>query len=33
MRDLLVGNQQDRWPLVFAVDASIWARRDAETFP
>ncbi len=33
MRDLLVGNRPPAWPLVFAVDASTWARCDAETSP
>ena len=33
LRVLLVANRPDGWPLVFAVDASSWARCDAETSP
>ena len=33
LRDLLVDNRPRAWPLVFAVDASTWARCDAETSP
>jgi hypothetical protein len=33
MRDLLVEHRPASWPLVFAVDASAWARCDAETSP
>jgi len=33
MRDLLVAHRPAQWPLVFAVDASTWARCDAETSP
>jgi hypothetical protein len=33
MRDLLVAHRPREWPLVFAVDASTWARCDAETSP
>jgi DDE superfamily endonuclease len=33
LRALLVANRPARWPLVFAVDASTWARCDAETSP
>ena len=33
MRALLVANRPAGWPLVFAVDASSWARCDAETSP
>ena len=33
MRDLLVRHRPANWPLVFAVDASTWARCDAETSP
>lgn len=33
MRDLLVAHRPKDWPLVFAVDASTWARCDAETSP
>jgi hypothetical protein len=33
MRDLLVEHRPNRWPLVFAVDASTWPRCDAETSP
>ena len=33
MRDLLVEHRPASWPLVFAVDASTWARCDAETSP
>ena len=33
MRDLLVAHRPEEWPLVFAVDASTWARSDAETSP
>lgn len=33
MRELLVANRPTDWPLVFAVDASTWARCDAETSP
>jgi DDE superfamily endonuclease len=33
MRDLLAGHRPEHWPLVFAVDASTWARCDAETSP
>jgi len=33
MRDLLVEHRPSGWPLVFAVDASSWARCDAETSP
>lgn len=31
--ELLVANRPKDWPLVFAVDASTWARCDAETSP
>jgi len=31
MRDLLVVHRPTTWPAVFAVDASTWARCDAET--
>ncbi|MCB9427726.1 MAG: transposase [Actinobacteria bacterium] len=31
IRDLLAAHRPEDWPLVFAVDASIWARCDAET--
>jgi hypothetical protein len=33
MRDLLSAHRPAGWPLVFAVDASTWARCDAETSP
>jgi hypothetical protein len=33
LRDLLVAHRPAHWPLVFAVDASTWARCDAETSP
>jgi hypothetical protein len=33
LRDLLVAHRPAGWPLVFAVDASTWARCDAETSP
>jgi hypothetical protein len=33
LRRLLVANRPDAWSLVFAVDASTWARCDAETSP
>lgn len=33
MRDLLAAHRPRDWPLVFAVDASTWARCDAETSP
>jgi hypothetical protein len=33
LRDLLVAHRPVGWPLVFAVDASTWARCDAETSP
>ena len=33
MRDLLVAHRPVKWPAVFAVDASTWARCDAETSP
>lgn len=33
LRALLVANRPEHWPLVFAVDASSWARCDAETSP
>jgi hypothetical protein len=33
LRRLLVVNRPATWPLVFAVDASTWARCDAETSP
>ena len=33
LRRLLVQYRPDNWPLVFAVDASTWARCDAETSP
>jgi hypothetical protein len=33
MRDLLAASRPAGWPLVFAVDASTWARCDAETSP
>ena len=33
MRDLLAEHRPPDWPLVFAVDASTWARCDAETSP
>jgi hypothetical protein len=33
LRALLVNSRPAHWPLVFAVDASTWARCDAETSP
>lgn len=33
LRVLLVANRPNDWPLVFAVDASTWARCDAECSP
>ncbi|WP_186526341.1 NF041680 family putative transposase [Leekyejoonella antrihumi] len=33
LRDLLAKDRPPDWPLVFAVDASTWARCDAETSP
>jgi DDE superfamily endonuclease len=33
MRDLLVAHRPTTWPAMFAVDASTWARFDAETSP
>src|SRR5579863_8132276 len=33
MRDLLARFRPTDWPLIFAVDASTWARSDAETSP
>jgi hypothetical protein len=33
LRDVLVARRPAHWPLVFAVDASTWARCDAETSP
>ena len=33
LRRLLVASRPTEWPLVFAVDASTWARCDAETSP
>ena len=33
LRDLLVAHRPTHWPLVFAVDASTWARCDSETSP
>ena len=33
VRELLVAHRPRDWPLVFAVDASTWARCDAETSP
>ncbi|HYO85440.1 MAG TPA: NF041680 family putative transposase [Dermatophilaceae bacterium] len=33
IRDLLAEHRPADWPLVFAVDASTWARCDAETSP
>lgn len=33
MRALLMSARPPDWPLVFAVDASVWARCDAETSP
>lgn len=33
VRDLLAEHRPRDWPLVFAVDASTWARCDAETSP
>jgi hypothetical protein len=33
LRARLVANRPSGWPLVFAVDASTWARCDAETSP
>ncbi|MGH9094883.1 MAG: transposase, partial [Acidimicrobiales bacterium] len=33
LRRLLVDHRRADWPLVFAVDASTWARSDAETSP
>ncbi|MHB1444590.1 MAG: NF041680 family putative transposase [Acidimicrobiales bacterium] len=33
LRSLLVAARPGDWPLVFAVDASTWARCDAETSP
>lgn len=33
VRDLLLAHRPETWPLVFAVDASTWARCDAECSP
>lgn len=33
LRRLLVEHRPQSWPLVFAVDASVWERCDAETSP
>lgn len=33
VRDLLAAHRPRDWPLVFAVDASTWARCDAQTSP
>ena len=33
LRRLFVSAQPAHWPLVFAIDASTWPRRDAETSP
>ena len=33
MRDLLAEHRPPDWPLVFAVDASTWARCEVETSP
>jgi hypothetical protein len=33
LRELLVEHRTKDWPLVFAVDASTWDRRDAECSP
>ncbi|MDA8316198.1 MAG: transposase [Actinomycetota bacterium] len=33
LRELFVAHRQKDWPLVFAVDASTWARCDAECSP
>ena len=33
MRELLVAHRDRSWPLVFAIDASTWARCDAECSP
>jgi hypothetical protein len=33
VRRLLVAGRPSNWPMVFAVDASTWARCDAETSP
>jgi hypothetical protein len=33
LRRLLIANLPERWPLVFAVDASTWDRCDAECSP
>jgi len=33
LRRTLAGYRPAKWPLVFAVDASTWARCDAETSP
>ena len=33
MRELFVAHRPQTWPLVFAVDASTWARCDAECSP
>lgn len=33
MRELFVAHRRKDWPLVFAVDASTWARCDAECSP
>lgn len=33
LRDLLVAHRPQSWPAVYAVDASTWARCDAETSP
>ena len=33
LRRLLAAHRRADWPLVFAVDASTWARCDAETSP
>jgi hypothetical protein len=33
IRELLIWSRPTDWPLIFAVDASTWARCDAETSP
>ena len=33
LRDLLIEHRPRQWPNVFAIDASTWARCDAETSP
>ena len=33
LRRLLIAHRPEGWPPVFALDASTWARRDAETSP